>query len=292
MRWGGLRNLLSGVTWVAHHDRPHRVLGESAFPVRVVRNYVQLTSVRHGRPRELLQGAKRRDVFFIHVAEGTDADAASELARLDAMGGLEKRTVLVHGTALNASDRRRVNDAGAAVVLCPCSNQFLLGAWPSLENLDRWALGTDSTLTGSAHLLDELRVARDHLACSPSDLVGAVTHRAATILRLPLGAGRIAVGAPACLVALRTEAPDPTTAMLEARPRDLSAVMVEGSLRVAHPDLAVSAAASSLQGTVFVEGERRLLRLHDAELVRRIEGRLGTRPSPGWFSSTPVVAAG
>src|SRR5262245_31898091 len=36
---GGLRNLLAGVTAVAHHGAPHRSLGRAGFPVRVLLRY-------------------------------------------------------------------------------------------------------------------------------------------------------------------------------------------------------------------------------------------------------------
>jgi cytosine/adenosine deaminase-related metal-dependent hydrolase len=276
-RWGGLRNLLSGVTWVGHHDARYAVLDAPDFPVRVAPNYAQINSVQHGDPGRGVRRAGRRGVFFVHVAEGIDDQSRSEFATLERRGGLTASTVIIHGTALTDDDRRRANDVGAALVVCTSSNQFLFDATPSIAGIDGWTLGTDSTLTGSAHLLDELRLAHAALGVSPAQLTNAVTRRAAAILRLPLGAGTLEVGAPACVVALRAES------LLAATPRDL-ALGVNGGVRVAHPDLAPQMAFESLTGTVHVEGERRLVSPADAAVVARV-GRAVSNPAPGWFGT-------
>src|SRR5579863_4968374 len=39
LRWGGIKNLISGVTTVAHHNAYHAVFREPNFPVRVVKCY-------------------------------------------------------------------------------------------------------------------------------------------------------------------------------------------------------------------------------------------------------------
>ncbi len=63
--------------------------------------------------------------FILHAAEGTDEETSEEMQRLDRMHVLTDRTVLVHALALTAADISLLNDRGAAVILCPTSNQFL-----------------------------------------------------------------------------------------------------------------------------------------------------------------------
>ena len=46
LRWGGFRNLFSGVTTVAHHNLYHRRLFANGFPVRVLRRYRWSHSLR------------------------------------------------------------------------------------------------------------------------------------------------------------------------------------------------------------------------------------------------------
>ena len=103
--WGGLKNLLSGVTTVSHHNPYDREVFESRFPVRVIRHFGWAHSL-HFSPD---MAVRFRDTppnwpFVIHAAEGSDSSAFSEIERLDAMGVLDHRTVLVHAIALKPSD--------------------------------------------------------------------------------------------------------------------------------------------------------------------------------------------
>src|SRR5262245_9653988 len=142
---GALKNLLAGVTTVAHHDPWLGVLSDPAFPVGLLQDFGWSHSLGLGTPRG--DGASRYDaaprygpsvvqsfvatpdahVWVIHLAEGTDDVAAGELARLDALDCLAAKTVLVHGVGLTGSDVERVIETGAAVVWCPSSNLEMLG---------------------------------------------------------------------------------------------------------------------------------------------------------------------
>src|SRR4030095_4201563 len=104
--------------------------------------------------------------FFVHLAEGVDAAAGGDLARLEALGCLKPNMVIVHGVAIDDEGWRRVAANGAAFVWCPASNVFLFGRTAAISDMlrnperPRIAIGTDSRITGARDLLDELRVAR------------------------------------------------------------------------------------------------------------------------------------
>src|SRR5258706_8626807 len=112
---------------------------------------------------------------MVHLAEGIDADACGELPRLEALGCLKPNTVIVHGVAIEENGWRRVARAGAGLVWCPASNAFLFGRTAPVcglvagsdESRVPVAVGTDSRLTGSLDLFDELRAARDAVAFPP-----------------------------------------------------------------------------------------------------------------------------
>ena len=103
----------------------------------------------------------------MHLAEGVDDEARGELPRLEALGCLKPNTVIVHGVAIDENGWRRVARTGAGLVWCPASNAFLFGETAlvgalvdgSDEARVTVALGTDSRVTGSRDLLDELREA-------------------------------------------------------------------------------------------------------------------------------------
>jgi cytosine/adenosine deaminase-related metal-dependent hydrolase len=157
------------------------------------------------------------------------------------MGVLSGRTVVVHAVAVTPAQCRRLGDAGCSIVWCPGSNLHLYGRTApvrALKDVVPIGLGTDSTLSGSAHLLDELRVAAGTGLASPEELLNMVTTRAAAILQLGDGRGTLAEGAPADLVLLRDRGGPPAEVLLDSTPADVALVTVGGRPRLASPALA------------------------------------------------------
>ena len=172
---------------------------------------------------------------MVHLAEGIDEDARAELPRLDALGCLATNTVLIHGVAIDEEGSRRLNASGAGVVWCPSSNDFLFRRTAPIRDwLDAGpdrrvnvALGTDSRLTGTRDLLDELRVARSVGRVAAHELLSMITSSAARLLRLP-GTTGLAVGAPADLMVIPARRFDPAEALLDTVRSDVAFVAVGG----------------------------------------------------------------
>ena len=284
---GGIKNLLSDVTTVAHHNPLYPEL-RFRFPVRVLRRYgwAHSLGLEHGAAGA--RGEPGGDVaarfratppehpFLLHLAEGTDQAARDELCHLERLGCLGDNAVLVHGVGLSDADWSRVVRRGAGLVWCPASNLFLLGKTAPVRQFHdactvsrtRICLGTDSRVTGSFNLLDELRVAVAVGQMEPHEALPMVTTNPARVLRLP-DAGRIAPGLKADLLVIRRLADDPATSLLVARRRDVLLVAVGGRPLVADPELAgVFAAHRSSATLVRIDGVEKLL---DAGLARRIQ---------------------
>jgi cytosine/adenosine deaminase-related metal-dependent hydrolase len=274
---GALKNVLSGVTTVAHHNPRYREIG-GRFPLRVVERYgwahsFALEREPAGANGELGGGIGQRysatpadAPFIVHLGEGTDAVAAGELALLDGMGCLRSNTVLVHGVALTSADWVRVLAAGAALVWCPASNMFLFGRTAPMRCLldatpSAWVhvcLGTDSRVTGARDLLDEMRVATSVSRVTAGELLRMVTTAAATILRLP-SAGRLDVGAPADVVVLPPHATDAAAALLATTRRELLLVAIGGAPVVGAPALEPIFAARGVNTSrITVDGSLRV----------------------------------
>lgn len=243
-RHGALKNLLSGVTTVAHHDPWLAEMGDPSFPVRVVHPYGWCHSLRFAGKygptvKEALAATPPGARFFIHLAEGTDAEAAGELCRLDRLGGVNAATVVVHGVGLGEAGVARVIERGAAVVWCPASNLRVLGATLDPRPLlaaGRLALGSDSRLSGSRDLLAELSVARKCAGLAAAELLRLVTTDAAAVLGQP-ESGHLARGALADLVVARDAGGDPAEALTGLPRARLRAVVLGGVPRVADADL-------------------------------------------------------
>jgi hypothetical protein len=285
---GGLKNLLAGVTTVAHHNPFYSELRRT-MPIRVVRRYGWAHSFRLERQPAGARGEPGGDVarrwrstppdapFLVHLAEGVDADAQRELSQLEALGCLKPNTVIVHGVAIDGNGWQRVARAGAGLVWCPASNAFLFGRTASVRDLldadggagTDVALGTDARVTGSRDLLEELRIAHDAMPVTPAELLGMVTTRAAALLRQPRS-GRIGVSAPADLMVIPALAPEPAAALLQTMRHDVRLVMVAGRPLVGDPDLApVFRARRVTPRSLRVDGAAKLA---DSGLVRRIAG--------------------
>jgi len=275
-RHGGLKNLFAGVTTVAHHDPWHDGFGDPSFPVGLLREAGWSHSLGLGLPG--LDGAPRygppvRDSFcatpaeqpwVIHLAEGTDDVAAGELAELDVLGCLASNTVLVHGVGLTGGNVDRVIECGASVVWCPASNLGMLGRTLDPRRLfdaGRLALGTDSRLTGSRDLLDELRVAAANCDLTPQELLRLVTADASRVLRLP-ECGGLNDGQNADCVILRDDG-DPHEALLRATRSSMRAALRCGAPVIADPDLADWFAQCGVDAVeVRLDGQPKLIARH------------------------------
>jgi cytosine/adenosine deaminase-related metal-dependent hydrolase len=243
---GGLKNLLSGATTVAHHNPLYHGIWR-AVPVRVVRRFGWAHSLwmekqpvgANGEPggdvRERWRRTPGNRPFIVHAAEGIDGRAAEEIERLQALGCISPNTVLVHGVALTAAAWQGVVGRGASLVWCPRSNDFLFGRTAPVRALldaapasrGRICLGTDSRITGSRDLLDELRHAHAVGAVGADELLHMVTCAPAAALRLS-GAGTLRRGGPADLIVIPRLAASATAALVTAHRRNVQLVVVGG----------------------------------------------------------------
>jgi cytosine/adenosine deaminase-related metal-dependent hydrolase len=151
---GGLKNLLCGVTTVAHHGPLYKPLQRRDFPINVLQRYGWAHSLHFDTPEKVKASydATPPDApWFIHLAEGTDEIAAGEYGRLKALGCVGPNTVIVHGVGMRGEDVAEAALQVRGLVPCPTTNHYLLGR---IANTNDWiqaggrlALGTDSRLT-------------------------------------------------------------------------------------------------------------------------------------------------
>jgi cytosine/adenosine deaminase-related metal-dependent hydrolase len=192
--------------------------------------------------------------WIVHAAEGLNAEASNEFERLDALGCLMPNTLLVHGIALQQAQRERLLAAGAAVIWCPSSNLNLFGKTAQVADLARRvALGTDSRLSGSRDLLEELRIAMDLAEVADERLEEMVTSTAADLLRLA-DRGSLRAGLRADLLIV------PAGKRLgSADRRDVRLVMVNGAPRYGDVEYIRRAGLSDGWTRVWVDGVPKML---------------------------------
>ncbi|RDI98005.1 amidohydrolase [Dyella solisilvae] len=266
LRHGALKNLLAGVTCVAHHDPWHPELDAADFPVALLRGAGWCYAL--GWPafgpdvRESFAATPPGRPWMIHLAEGTDETARQELALLDSMGCLAPHSVLVHGVGLGEQDIDRILTVGAAVVWCPSSNLALLGATlhpRRLHDAGRLALGADSRLSGARDLLGEFRTALALGELDAMELLALATTRSADILRLP-SHGRLAPGSPADMVIVEDRGGELARSLVGLSRSEIRAVVRAGLPRIADPDFAGWFNAAGVDTVpVLLDGRPKLL---------------------------------
>jgi len=242
---GGIKNLLSGVTTVAHHDPLYPCLTDSAYPVSVVRDYGWSHSLYIDGEQSVVESYRATPAdwpWIVHAAEGQNEEAADEFERLDALGCLGANTLLVHGVALDQVQRSRLQQAGAGLIWCPSSNMRLFGRTARVAELiahGRVALGTDSRLSGARDLLDELQLAARLSELDEDQLEGLVTHISAALLRI-FDRGALRPGLRADLLVLAGK-----TGLGNATRSNVRLVMIDGRMRYGDADYISQASASN-----------------------------------------------
>ncbi len=229
--WGALKNLMSGVTTVCHHNPYEAEVFGPDFPVRVVKQFSWAHSLDFSPDLAMrFRTAPPGYPFVVHCSEGTDSRARREVPELDELGVLSHRTVLVHGVGLTPAGLQLIRRRRSTLVWCPTSNLNTLGRTISAQVLKTGvpvALGTDSSLTAGVDLLDELKVARRYV--DQRRLYEMVTQQPARILRIPPSSRA------GDWIAVRSGCAQPDSALLNG---SVDLVVVRGRIRLIGSELA------------------------------------------------------
>ena len=265
---GALKNLLSGVTTVAHHDPLYPDLTNDHFPVKVVQQYGWSHSL-HVDGDEAVRASYRETPptwpWLIHAAEGVNAEAEEEFSRLQTLDCIGANTLLIHGIAMGDSQRRQLHRAGGGLVWCPSSNVNLFGKTAHVTELataGRVALGSDSRLSGSRDLLEELRVAGEIGELNLSALEKMVTSDSAQLLRIP-DRGALRPGCCADILVLPAD-----MLLTQARREDVRLVILDGIARYGDAEYAERMSPETPWTRVRVDGRLKVLHPHIASLLQ------------------------
>jgi cytosine/adenosine deaminase-related metal-dependent hydrolase len=181
-QWGIYKNLLNGITTVVNHG-PRLPCSDAS--VSVFQKCYSLHSVMQ-EPRwrwRLNRPIARPWPYVIHVGEGTDGSAQDEIETLLRWNLFKRRLIAIHGVAMTQAQAASF----AALIWCPASNFFLLNKTPEVEKLGKSTpiiFGTDSTLTASWNIWEQLRFARSLRMMPDETLFRAVTRTPARVWKL------------------------------------------------------------------------------------------------------------
>jgi ubiquinone/menaquinone biosynthesis C-methylase UbiE len=279
--WGGIRNLLCGVTTVCHHNAPEPELYRDDFPVRVAQGCGWGHSLAFGGDlRAARLATPEARAFIVHACEGIDREAHEELWELDRLNVLDEDAVIVHGLAIDDEGAALLRQRGTSLVVCPSSNQFLFGSLPDMQrfaNIGHLALGSDSPLTADGDFLDEVRFAMRCCGISSRRAYRMVTQEPATILRLRQGEGSIRVGGRADLIAIRDTGCDGPERLHLLSAADVELVMIGGRVQLASEAILTRLPPALRRGLepLWFDGGVRWLRAPIKNMLTRAEEVLG-----------------
>jgi cytosine/adenosine deaminase-related metal-dependent hydrolase len=269
--WGALKNLVSGTTTVVHHNPGHPIFKKKGFPVKIIETQWTHSLAFERKIKSFRLSTKTP--FVIHAAEGVDSYAHTEIAKLNELGLIQPNTVLVHAIALGNEDIELLAQKNASIVWCPASNLFMFKKTaniPGLKGRTKIALGSDSMLTGSATLLDEMKTALSTGFVSEKEIFEMVTSRAAEIFALPLPS--IAEGAPADLVIARSSDEDYYRKLIWLTPREIEIVITRGEPQMASTSL--KRYFPELDYLIHVSGNEKWTAVNFSDLRTRLTNKL------------------
>ena len=187
--------------------------------------FSEIARQRRSAPLAVHLGESPEEIEFLRTGRGPFRDLLSTLGvwdedwrppqcdpveYLERLGYLRHGLLAVHGVHLGDDALLKLRNAGATVVTCPRSNEWVGAGLPRLSHFYGCglpvAIGTDSLAsTGSLNMFDELaalrRIAPD---VSAAGLLESATHRGAQALGFGGEYGTLAPGKRAALVAVAT----------------------------------------------------------------------------------------
>lgn len=184
VQWGMLKNLLSGVTTVIDHTKnnvPHNPW------IDVYRDYRYLHSIGLERFWKVkLNNPFSKSPLIVHLGEGVTKSMSNEIDDIIKWNRFQSKVIGVHGIAMNESQAKHFE----AIVWCPDSNLFLYNKTATVNELKKHTsilFGTDSTLSASWNIWEQLKVAHKLKFLNDQELFDSLTMNPSNIFDLNLG---------------------------------------------------------------------------------------------------------
>jgi len=238
--------IFSGVTTVNDHF-PQAINGKilPTLPIRAILEYGlahEATSYDlkwgDGVVAEHKKAVKNKWPFITHLCEGFDEESMHSLDALEKLGVLDNHCLLVHCIAMSDGDIAKAAKAGASVSICPTSNKRMFNVTAKIRKMIKaglnLTLGTDSSASGSANLLEEIRnlrkLYRDMYSedIEPKKIFEMVTINAAKAFWMQDKIGSLEEGKLADIMVLEARKDDPYENLACASMEDIQLLVLAG----------------------------------------------------------------
>jgi cytosine/adenosine deaminase-related metal-dependent hydrolase len=176
--------------------------------------------------------------FITHLSEGFDEEAMRNVEKLEKMKILDHHCLLIHCIGFSDEDIKKVAKAGASVSWCGFSNMFMFNVTAKIRKMFEAGvnvtIGTDSSATGSANLLAEIKYDRElYRSLYGEDLPAKkifemVTINSAKAFWMQEKTGSLDEGKSGDILVLKAKNDDPYENLVDAGMKDIELLILEG----------------------------------------------------------------
>ena len=228
IEWGIYKNLLNGITTVVNHGPKLTVENNLITVLQRSHSLHSVVNEKNWRYKLNMPFIKK-ELFTIHIGEGTDHAAEKEINTLIKWNLFNRELIGIHAVAMNEKKAAKFK----AIVWCPDSNYFLLGRTTAIDILKHQTkilFGSDSTVSSNWNFWDHLRLARKEKMVTDIELLAMLTNVPANVWGVQ-NCGVIAKDYDADIVIARRKAGlKDTDAFFELNPEDILMVIHKGCL--------------------------------------------------------------
>jgi len=243
----GYKCLFSGVTTVNDHF-PHKFNSQilPTLPIRAIQEYCiehecSSYDLKWGDGIEIEHSRAKENnwPFITHLSEGFDDEAMHSIEKLEKLNVLDDHCLFIHCIALSDEDIEKAAKAGVSVSWCGFSNMFMFNVTAKVRKMIKaginLTIGTDSSATGSANLLAEIKYDRElYQKLYGEDLPAQkifemVTINSAKAFRMDDRTGSLEEGKLGDILVLKAKNDDPYENLVDADMKDIELLVLAGN---------------------------------------------------------------
>ena len=305
----GYKCLFSGVTTVNDHF-PHDLNSSilPTLPIRAIEEYClahESTSYDlkwgEGIEVEHSRAVKNNWPFITHLSEGFDNEAMYSLEALEKMNVLNDNCLFVHCIGFSDSDINKAAKAGASVSWCGFSNMFMFNVTAKVRKMINSGvnvtIGTDSSATGSANLLAEMKYDRELYRnlygedLSAEKMFEMVTINAAKALKMQDKVGTLDEGKLGDILVLKAKNENPYENLLDASMKDIELLILAGTPiygEMRFIDIFDNSALPKGYTQIKVGSKAMFVKGDPAALYREVRNKVGFKKKLDYLPFEPV----
>jgi cytosine/adenosine deaminase-related metal-dependent hydrolase len=238
--------ILSGVTTVNDHF-PHSINCSilPKLPIRAICEYGlahESTSYDlkwgDGLAVEHAKAVKDKWPFITHLCEGFDGESMHSLETLEKLGLLDNHCLFVHCISMSDEDIKKAARAGVSISLCPSSNMLMFNVTAKIRKMLKAGInltvGTDSSASGTANLLEEIKNLRKLYQkmygedLPPQKIFEMVTINSAKAFWMQDRIGSLEEGKLGDILVIKAKKDDPFENLVNASMKDIELLVLAG----------------------------------------------------------------